>query len=183
MFVMISSKRLDFNGIGKSGCSILGSCWYGCAREAGYTGEICFITVWGCSSGGYRQVRCTAAGGCSSGGIGDVPCATVGGCSSGDSGLTVWAITGSSSSGWTLTIIKSMPTKSLVPPSLISSLRNCFTCLSRLNFLWNLFWQYLQILFCSSFFLFFVILLQFLKCLLMLRLVLAYVLQFSVRHK
>ena len=40
MFVMISSKWLDFRGTGEAGCSIVGTCSYGGAGESGRTGEI-----------------------------------------------------------------------------------------------------------------------------------------------
>ena len=150
---MFSSKWLDFTGNGEADCSIVGSCSYGGAEEAGRTGEIRCTTVGSCSSGGIGEVRCAAVVRCSSGGTGDVPCATVG-CFSGDSGWIVWAIVRSSSSGCTSATIKFMSMKSMVPLSLVSSPWHCLTCLSRLYFFWNLFWQYLQNLFCSCFFLF-----------------------------
>ena len=152
MFVVISSKCLDFTGTGEVSCSIVGSCLHSGTGEAGCTEEIRCTTVGGCLSGGIGEVCCTALGDCSSDCIGDVPCVTVEGYSSGDSGWIVWNIFGSSSSSCTSATIKTMCMRSSIRPSLISSPWHCFMCMSRLNFFWNLFWLYLQIFFsaCAS---------------------------------
>ena len=60
---------------------------------------------------------------------------------------------------------------------------NCLTCLSLFDFFRNVLWQYVHTLLCAFLFLFWLIFLQFLRCLIILRLVVALASQFSVGHK